>query len=72
MLIGEGTSFKLKWICIHTKVAKMDRTCNVLDEILEKDIVSWSGMIQGYASNELPTRSPPYQTSLSVDVIHVE
>ncbi|KAJ6913346.1 hypothetical protein NC651_015764 [Populus alba x Populus x berolinensis] len=32
----------------------MERACSVFDGMLEKDIVSWSSMIQGYASNGLP------------------
>ena len=38
----------------YVKCGNMERACSVFDGMLEKDIVSWSSMIQGYASNGLP------------------
>ncbi|CAL5330370.1 unnamed protein product [Camellia sinensis] len=39
---------------MYAKYANMDRARSVFDGMPEKDIVSWSAMIQGYASNGLP------------------
>ncbi|KAA8517487.1 hypothetical protein F0562_017780 [Nyssa sinensis] len=45
-----GTSL----IDMYAKCGNMERARSVFDRMPEKDIVSWSVMIQGYASNGLP------------------
>ncbi|CAK9153743.1 unnamed protein product [Ilex paraguariensis] len=45
-----GTSL----VDMYSKFGNMERARSVFDEMLEKDIVSWSAMIQGYASNGHP------------------
>lgn len=39
---------------MYVKCGNMERAQSVFDGLHEKDIVSWSTMIQGYASNALP------------------
>ncbi|XP_020114314.1 putative pentatricopeptide repeat-containing protein At3g08820 [Ananas comosus] len=39
---------------LYTKCGSMDHARNVFDQMAEKDVVSWSTMIGGYASNGLP------------------
>lgn len=39
---------------LYTKRGKMEKARSVFDSMGEKDAVSWSTMIQGYASNSLP------------------
>ncbi|KAL1205505.1 putative pentatricopeptide repeat-containing protein [Cardamine amara subsp. amara] len=38
----------------YAKRGKMEKAHSVFDSLVEKDIVTWSTMIQGYASNSLP------------------
>ncbi|ESQ36960.1 hypothetical protein EUTSA_v10002816mg [Eutrema salsugineum] len=39
---------------LYAKRGKMEKARSVFDSMAEKDIVTWSTMIQGYASNSLP------------------
>ncbi|XP_072953845.1 putative pentatricopeptide repeat-containing protein At3g08820 [Typha angustifolia] len=39
---------------MYTKCGKMERARSVFDGMVEKDVVSWSAMIGGYASNGFP------------------
>lgn len=39
---------------MYVKFGHMDRACSIFDKMPEKDIVTWSVMIQGYALNALP------------------
>ncbi|CAN8260023.1 unnamed protein product [Cochlearia groenlandica] len=42
---------------LYTKLGKMEKARSVFDSMVEKDVVTWSVMIQGYASNSHPKES---------------
>ncbi|XLT29709.1 hypothetical protein HN873_061001 [Arachis hypogaea] len=39
---------------MYAKYGSMEKALQVFDRMVERDIVCWSAMIQGYASNGLP------------------
>ncbi|XAR55942.1 hypothetical protein NMG60_11036194 [Bertholletia excelsa] len=55
--IGVNVFVGTALVDMYTKNANMDRARSIFDKMLEKDIVSWSAMIQGYASNGLPNEA---------------
>ncbi|CAH9110018.1 unnamed protein product [Cuscuta europaea] len=50
MNVFVGTSL----VDMYSKCGNMEKARHVFEEMSEKDIVSWSAMIQGYAANGLP------------------
>ncbi|KAJ8532713.1 hypothetical protein K7X08_015602 [Anisodus acutangulus] len=54
MGMGRNVFVNTGLIDMYAKCGKMEKAREVFDEMVEKDVVSWSAMIQGYASNGLP------------------
>ncbi|KAL3838192.1 hypothetical protein ACJIZ3_022783 [Penstemon smallii] len=57
--IGMGTNVFVNTCLVdmYAKCASMEKARAVFEEMLEKDIVTWSTMIQAYAANNLPKES---------------
>ncbi|VVA96914.1 unnamed protein product [Arabis nemorensis] len=58
-LMDEIEMSKNSFVCatlvnLYAKRGKMEKARSVFDSMAEKDIVTWSTMIQGYASNSFP------------------
>ncbi|XP_055812292.1 putative pentatricopeptide repeat-containing protein At3g08820 [Solanum dulcamara] len=54
MGMGRNVFVNTGLVDMYAKCGKMVKAREVFDEMVEKDVVSWSAMIQGYAVNGLP------------------
>ncbi|XP_004246883.1 putative pentatricopeptide repeat-containing protein At3g08820 [Solanum lycopersicum] len=54
MGIGRNVFVNTGLVDMYAKCGEMAKAREVFDEMVEKDVVSWSAMIQGYAVNGLP------------------
>ncbi|KAK2988860.1 hypothetical protein RJ640_005813 [Escallonia rubra] len=52
--MGKNVFVGTSLVDMYIKCGDVERARGVFDEMQEKDIVTWSAMIQGYASNGLP------------------
>nr|GMD44434.1 putative pentatricopeptide repeat-containing protein At3g08820 [Ipomoea batatas] len=52
--VGRNVFVSTSLVDMYSKCGNMEKARHVFDEMPEKDIVSWSAMIQGYAANGLP------------------
>ncbi|MCD7449710.1 hypothetical protein HAX54_001139 [Datura stramonium] len=54
MGMGRNVFVNTALVDMYAKCGNMAKAREVFDEMVEKDVVSWSAMIQGYAANGLP------------------
>ncbi|XP_016448504.1 putative pentatricopeptide repeat-containing protein At3g08820 [Nicotiana tabacum] len=54
MGMGRNVFVNTALVDMYAKCGNLARAREVFDEMVEKDVVSWSAMIQGYAANGLP------------------
>ncbi|XP_062094907.1 putative pentatricopeptide repeat-containing protein At3g08820 isoform X2 [Humulus lupulus] len=52
--LGRNLFVATSLVDVYAKCGNMDKACRIFDGMLEKDVVSWSTMIQGYVVNGLP------------------
>ncbi|CAN6565583.1 unnamed protein product [Malus baccata var. baccata] len=54
MGIGKNMFVATSLVDMYTKCGNMEKARRIFDVMPENDIVSWSSMIKGYASNGFP------------------
>ncbi|KAK9723602.1 hypothetical protein RND81_05G011200 [Saponaria officinalis] len=52
--IRKNVVLNTQLIDMYAKCGSMEKACRVFDQMQEKDVVSWTAMIQGYVRNDLP------------------
>ncbi|KAL9236425.1 hypothetical protein vseg_011098 [Gypsophila vaccaria] len=52
--IKKNVVLNTQLIDMYAKCGSMEKACRVFDQMQEKDVVSWTAMIQGYVRNDLP------------------